>query len=175
MALQHLQTPPPSLRQKVPTTPAEVEEVVLTALEKDPQKRFASVQAFATALEQAGGSAMHVPSSRSSVSIEEGKGPRWVVELCHPIIFIGRGTVTEYIDCGSSAHLSLADRAVSRRHACLVHQADGNYWIEDEESASGVQINGRMLTGNKVHPLQNGDRCECYYDSQHLAHPKVSH
>lgn len=50
---QQLKVPPPPLRQKNPTVPPEVEEVVLLALEKDPQKRFGSVKAFATALEQA--------------------------------------------------------------------------------------------------------------------------
>jgi eukaryotic-like serine/threonine-protein kinase len=50
---QHLHVPPPSLRQKVPAISSEVEEVVMTALAKDPEKRFASVQAFANALEQA--------------------------------------------------------------------------------------------------------------------------
>jgi len=41
------------LHDKVPTLPPAVEAVVMTALTKDPQKRFASVTAFATALEQA--------------------------------------------------------------------------------------------------------------------------
>jgi eukaryotic-like serine/threonine-protein kinase len=50
---QQLKVPPPPLRQKNPTVPPEVEEVVLLALEKDPQKRFGSVKAFATALDQA--------------------------------------------------------------------------------------------------------------------------
>ncbi len=53
IAAKHAMTPPPSLRQRLPTIPAEVEQVVLTALAKDPSQRFASVQAFATALEQA--------------------------------------------------------------------------------------------------------------------------
>src|SRR2546426_4012311 len=53
IAAKHAMTPTPSLRQKLPTIPAEVEQVVLTALAKDPSQRFASVQAFATALEQA--------------------------------------------------------------------------------------------------------------------------
>lgn len=47
------QDPPPSLRDRAPSIPPEVEEVVLTALAKDAKKRFASVQAFAAALEQA--------------------------------------------------------------------------------------------------------------------------
>ena len=50
---QHLSVVPPSLREKVPTIPLAVEQVVMTAFAKDPKQRFASVQAFATALEQA--------------------------------------------------------------------------------------------------------------------------
>ena len=50
---KHLMTPPPSLRQKVPALSAEVEQVVLTALAKEPTQRFGSIQAFATALEKA--------------------------------------------------------------------------------------------------------------------------
>src|SRR5205807_1491142 len=50
---QQLFVPPPPLREKVPELPSDVEEVVRVALSKDPERRFASVQAFATALEQA--------------------------------------------------------------------------------------------------------------------------
>jgi len=41
------------LRKRVPAIPSDVEEVVLTALSKDPERRFGSVRAFAVALEQA--------------------------------------------------------------------------------------------------------------------------
>jgi Tfp pilus assembly protein PilF len=47
---QHLHEPPPSLREHNSTISSAVEQVVLRALEKDPQKRFASVQEFAQAL-----------------------------------------------------------------------------------------------------------------------------
>jgi hypothetical protein len=50
---QHRFAPPPSLREQVPTIPPAVEHVVLKALAKDPQERFASMLAFATALEEA--------------------------------------------------------------------------------------------------------------------------
>ncbi len=53
LCTQHVMAPPPPLRQKIPNIPPAVEQVVLTALAKDPRQRFASVQAFATALEQA--------------------------------------------------------------------------------------------------------------------------
>jgi peptide/nickel transport system substrate-binding protein len=50
---QHLSMPPLPLRERVPTIPAEVEQVVLRALAKDPKARFVSVADFAKALEQA--------------------------------------------------------------------------------------------------------------------------
>ncbi len=51
--VKHVSLPPPPLRERVPTVSAEVEQVVLRALAKDPKARFASVQTFAMALEQA--------------------------------------------------------------------------------------------------------------------------
>jgi ABC-type transport system substrate-binding protein len=50
---QQLSMTPPPLRERVPAIPAEIEQVVLRALAKDPKARFPSVQDFATALEQA--------------------------------------------------------------------------------------------------------------------------
>ncbi|BCL78325.1 STKc_PknB_like and PG_binding_1 domain-containing protein [Ktedonobacteria bacterium brp13] len=53
MWAQHQSAAPAPLRQYVPDLSPEVEQVVLTALAKDPSQRFASVRAFATALEAA--------------------------------------------------------------------------------------------------------------------------
>src|SRR5204862_2880534 len=53
MLVQHLSIPPLPLRERMPAIPAEVEQVVLRALAKDPNARFASVAAFSSALEQA--------------------------------------------------------------------------------------------------------------------------
>lgn len=50
---QQLSVPPLPLRTKMPAVAPAVEQVVMTALEKDPAKRFSSVRAFALALEQA--------------------------------------------------------------------------------------------------------------------------
>ncbi len=50
---QQLFVPPSSLCEKVPDLPSAVEQVVLTALAKDPKERFANIKAFATALEHA--------------------------------------------------------------------------------------------------------------------------
>lgn len=53
IASQHLFQPPPPLKGRVPNISPAIEEVVMTALAKDPHSRFGSVQAFATAFEQA--------------------------------------------------------------------------------------------------------------------------
>lgn len=53
LALKQTLDPPPALSEKVPTLPAMVERVMLQVLAKDPKQRFASVQAFALALEEA--------------------------------------------------------------------------------------------------------------------------
>ena len=50
---QHLHTPPSSLKEKISDLPATVEQVVFKALNKEPQNRFESIQAFAEALEYA--------------------------------------------------------------------------------------------------------------------------
>jgi serine/threonine protein kinase len=53
VAVKHTLAPPPALREIVPALPAEIEEVVMKALDKDPTRRFGSVQEFAFAFEQA--------------------------------------------------------------------------------------------------------------------------
>src|SRR6266851_5294537 len=65
---QQLSVPPPPLREKVPTIPSAVEQVVLTALNKDPLRRFANVQAFANALEQASKPEVSLSSTSTFVS-----------------------------------------------------------------------------------------------------------
>jgi len=50
---RHLNEPPPSLRAKVPTLSYTVEQVVMKALAKQPEQRFANVQSFAEAFERA--------------------------------------------------------------------------------------------------------------------------
>lgn len=53
LCTQHMFALPQPLREKVPTIPYDAEQVVMTALEKDPHRRFENVQAFAAALEKA--------------------------------------------------------------------------------------------------------------------------
>ncbi len=66
MASQHMLVPPPPLRQKVPDILSPIEEVVMVTLAKDPQQRFANVQAFANAFEQACQAMVSRPPTPSS-------------------------------------------------------------------------------------------------------------
>ena len=66
---QHLSMSPPSLLERMPTIPPEIEQVVFRALAKDPKARFASVADFATALEQA--SQRVLSSNRDSIASEQ--------------------------------------------------------------------------------------------------------
>jgi eukaryotic-like serine/threonine-protein kinase len=53
LCTQHMFAAPPPLHEKILAHSPEVEQVVMTALAKDPKHRFATVQAFANALVQA--------------------------------------------------------------------------------------------------------------------------
>lgn len=52
LASQHMFATPPPLHVKLPGISPDVEQVIMTALSKDPQRRFGSIRAFANALEQ---------------------------------------------------------------------------------------------------------------------------
>lgn len=53
IAMQHLSHIPPPLYEQVPDLPYAVEDVILQALDKQPENRFATIEAFAHALQQA--------------------------------------------------------------------------------------------------------------------------
>ena len=53
LAYQHREVLPPRLRDENPSVSLAIEQVVMTTLAKEPARRFASIRAFATALEQA--------------------------------------------------------------------------------------------------------------------------
>jgi eukaryotic-like serine/threonine-protein kinase len=53
IAGQQINTPPPPLREKVPGLSSSIEKIVMTALAKEPTKRFSNIQAFVNALDQA--------------------------------------------------------------------------------------------------------------------------
>lgn len=59
IARQHLYDDPPSLCDRNPMVPPEVEGVIMKALSKDPEHRYSDISAFASALEKASNPAPH--------------------------------------------------------------------------------------------------------------------
>jgi len=62
IVLQIIQAPPPSLQEKILTQPAAVEQVIVKALAKKPEERFATIQAFSHALREASKKAVDGPT-----------------------------------------------------------------------------------------------------------------
>ncbi|GHO48517.1 serine/threonine protein kinase [Ktedonospora formicarum] len=69
LCTQHMFATVPPMREKLPTVPAEVEQVVTTVLAKEAKQRFGSVQAFANALEQASQGRSSSPSVEPSYPV----------------------------------------------------------------------------------------------------------
>lgn len=63
---QHLHMQPPSLGKKVPALPQAVDEIIFTALSKDPQKRFPNILMFIKALQQTYGPVVATALPRST-------------------------------------------------------------------------------------------------------------
>jgi eukaryotic-like serine/threonine-protein kinase len=61
IVLQIIQAPPPSLQEKALRLPATVEQVIVKALAKKPEERFATIQAFSHALREASEKAVDGP------------------------------------------------------------------------------------------------------------------
>jgi len=95
--LQHKAVPPPPLRSKAARVPPAVEQVVLKALAKDPRQRFASVRAFADALEQATHEPATAPFSMPTAPVGQGHGAGgeqpWNVPYARNPYFTGREAI----------------------------------------------------------------------------------
>ncbi|HZS78983.1 MAG TPA: protein kinase [Ktedonobacteraceae bacterium] len=135
--LMHIQAEPPPLREKMSAIPSDVERVIMTALSKDPQKRFKTVQAFANALEQAflvntAAAFLDGPSGRKEFSGG---------------LKIGRAQDNDLI---------LKDAKVSSHHAQILLTGQG-YSIKDLGSTNRTYVNDEPLEPNVLKVLKSGD------------------
>jgi serine/threonine protein kinase len=145
IAMQKISTTPGSLRARVPDLPPDVEQVVLTALATDPQRRFRSVQAFAAALEQAYNPAVVTviapPLDAALI------GPSGRIPLKGEVISLGRRSTNTVV---------LGNDKVSSRHAEL-RLAGKDYCLVDLESTNGTSVNGEKLAPQTLRLLKSGD------------------
>lgn len=91
---QHMLVPPRPLREILPTLPTEVEQVVSMALAKDPAQRFARIEAFANALEQASRPFIIQPSNDATFIVPGATPPGTIGTLPTHIAAITGPTIT---------------------------------------------------------------------------------
>lgn len=91
---QHMLVPPRPLREILPTLPDEVEQVVSMALAKDPAHRFARIEAFANALEQASRPFIMQPSNDATFIVPGSAPSRTFGALPTQIASITGPTIT---------------------------------------------------------------------------------
>jgi FHA domain-containing protein len=107
---------------------------------------------------RSGGSAQNMPMGGAVapgrmgiVRIEEGKEPGRIYEVRKESLSIGRSRESD---------IFLEDLAVSRLHASIVNQGNGNFALRDEGSANGTKVNGQPVNKYQPCPLQEGDKVQ---------------
>lgn len=149
---QHINQPPPPLRQVNQGLPGPVERVILRALAKAPAARYPSVMTLFEALEtayqvdeRAGRRARPRPEPDQAVLVvREGESAGHVLPIRRGSLRIGR---SRYND------VRLRQTSVSRRHA-VIRWAQGRFWLQDEGSLHGTYLNGRRVQARR---LSDGD------------------
>jgi len=93
LCTQHMFAPPPALREKVPDIAPGVEQVIMTALAKEPKLRFANIGAFANAFELASRATeptilapKPVSSPLEPTQVAEQEAPRAVEQVSTPAL-----------------------------------------------------------------------------------------
>jgi serine/threonine protein kinase len=159
---QQVNAPPPPLREKAASLSPDVEQVVMMALAKDPQRRFGSVQAFATALERAvlpvSPPVVFPPSDAAKMLSPEGRA----MEALQASLIGSTGRIplgVARITIGRAPDNQLVlnnDPKVSSHHAELRLEAQ-SYIVVDLGSTNHTFVNGQELYRNSPHVLRHGD------------------
>src|SRR4051795_4065836 len=137
----------PEERLMDPRTPSEVDATGTLPLTGEGSVPLTEEEAIAPAAAQPD----WVAEARSGVTVPgkylayEDAGRRVVAPVAREWTRIGRSL---------SADVRFDDATVSRRHALIVHQADGTR-VLDDRSLNGVYVNGRRVEWS---PLKDGDQ-----------------
>lgn len=161
---QQIAAVPPSLREKVPSLPPDVEQVLLIALNKDPQQRFGHIEAFGNALEAAAQTGSVVPTvstspPRSSVPLlskNASEVSTMEAALTGPLGRFALGTTKVTVGRAPDNMLVVNDSRVSSHHAEI--RPEGQlYDLVDLGSTNGTFVNEQQVLAQVPHRLQQGD------------------
>ncbi len=181
--LMHINDPPPKPCELASGTPQMVEDIILKALAKSPDERYADMQGMVASMEAAWNT-FRMPDRHASPQADDTlhhatvqidsvqsflTGPRFVVAATGSLLLIPqkdevligradpRGKVVPDIDLsmygGGSA-------GVSRQHARLLRRNEG-WTIEDLHSTNGTFVNDQPVSPSYPTPLNDGDTVRC--------------
>ncbi len=187
----HMSEPVPPPSKFNPDCPPELEEVILTALQKSPDDRYPNLQAMANALQRilsgstvplAGLPVEFPPPSPGDIrprpdhagvqgetTLEQEAqillpDQNVTIDLPGPGeagLIIGRAHSQGQVDIDLGPYGAL-EAGVSRRHARLIRQ--GTEWlIDDLGSMNGTYVDKKKINPGTLVPLKSGDLIRCSY------------
>ena len=185
--LAHISEPPPAPRQFNPDCPAELENLVLTALQKSPDARYGDMRVMSNALKELLASSKNrpvfytapppVPDVKTvDLADTPGAPPQSGLSRHAARLFLVDRRATIPVPDGDSliigrthrqtvADIDLgpygaADAGVSRQHARLTWQPSG-WRIDDLRSLNGTFVNEVKVTPGQPASLKDGDVIRC--------------
>ncbi|MBN1993559.1 MAG: protein kinase [Anaerolineae bacterium] len=191
--LAHISEPVPSPRQFNPACPVGLQEVILTAMQKSPVKRYGDMQLMGHALKDVLASSKQRPAFYASppssqvTTLKTADLPGQAARTagpepapCDARLFLVEPRVTiplpdqENLIVGRTHRQTVADidlgphgaaeAGVSRRHARLLKQSDG-WFIDDLDSLNGTYVNEVKVKPGLPLLLKDGDLIRCSHFS----------
>lgn len=165
--LQHTRAAIPSVCQRRPELPLEIDHFFQKALAKDPRARFQLPAEYITAIEQLrerlrGGEKTQrpqsQPSSASQISLPQARlilltnGQAYSLHAAQMIV----GRPDPRREVHPDIMIDDETKTVGRVHACLCCQ-QGVWNIEDRNARNKTRLNGEILIPFTPKPLKNGD------------------
>lgn len=160
----HVYKMPPLPHVLKPGIPADVEQVLLTALEKKRSDRFANVAEMVNSFKKAW--LPHTDRDSISTTTMESMGIATLLAENGKAFPVADGTVvlgrnSSSLNVKNDIDLTDLDvkKIVSRRHA-MIQRKDNDFMLHDLDSRNGTFVNGERLSSAQPHKLVPGDAIE---------------
>ncbi|WP_069804286.1 FHA domain-containing serine/threonine-protein kinase [Thermogemmatispora onikobensis] len=184
LIVKHKSTPIPALHPLRPDLPPIVDQFFQKGLAKRPERRYQTPQEFIDALQNLRRAAVSLPQQTSQPRVpadplalpeqstvieapaatEKAPVPRAAARLVHlatgeVFLLVNQEIIIGRRDPMRNLYpdISLADKMVGRRHACIRNRQGTFFTIEDLHSRNRTRLNGRFLPPGEERALKHGD------------------